>query len=66
MILCTFAGLKQLMRDLARVKHCSSTVVDRILVKVTQCGVIDIGLFCRSLPAAIGKFLELKEDLIKR
>ena len=57
MILCTFAGLKQLMQDLARVKSSSSTVVGRILVRVTQCGVIDIGLFCRSLPAVTGKFL---------
>ena len=54
------------MHDLARVKSSSSTVVGRILVRVTQCGVIDIGLFCRSLPAATEKFLELKEDLIKR
>ena len=46
--LCTYVGLKQLMKVLARVTSSSSTIIDHILAsfpgRVTQPGVIDFGL----------------------
>ena len=68
--LCTYFGLKELIKVAARVTSSSSTIIDHILAsfpeRVTQSGVIDIGLSDHQLIYCTRKISRIKRGSHKQ
>ena len=67
---CTFFGLKRLIKVPTRITACSSTTIDHILAsyaeRVTQHGVIDIGLSDHKLICCTRKISIIKRGSLNK